>query len=196
MCVCVCLCVFTQQNCLSAKINQPTATPWGWGSSRRDHDLREASLALLRAAVPSSMATVAQTTGSCPATTGVPDFKSFLNFSRDCSMVTEKKKLAEAQEDCWGCGVSGVLWTSPAGQHVVGARELCLASPTWQRDSVLYCHQSLDDLYCFARQRQVSNHTKPWLFTAKSALPGDRQKCTSVERMKSISCMEDVLNHL
>lgn len=93
MCVCVCLCVFTQQNCLSAKINQPTATPWGWGSSRRDHDLHEASLALLRAAVPSSMATVAQTTGSCPATTGVPDFKSFLNFSRDCSMVMEKKKV-------------------------------------------------------------------------------------------------------
>lgn len=44
-------------------------------------------------------------------------------------MVTEKKKLAEAQEDCWGCGVSGVLWTSPAGQRVVSARELCLASP-------------------------------------------------------------------
>lgn len=91
--------------------------------------MREASRALLRAAVPSSMATVAQTTGSWPATTGVPDFKSFLNFSRDCSMVTEKKKLAEAQEDCWGCGVSGVLWTSPAGQRVVSARELCLASP-------------------------------------------------------------------
>lgn len=92
--------------------------------------MHEPSLALLRAAVPGSMATVAQTTGSCPTTTGVPDFKSFLNFSRDCSMVTEKKKLAEAQEACWGYGVSGVLWTSPARQRVFGARELCLASPT------------------------------------------------------------------
>lgn len=67
--------------------------------------MREPSLALLRAAVPGSMATVAQTTGSCPTTTGVPDFKSFLNFSRDCSMVTEKKKIGR------GAGSLLGLWS-------------------------------------------------------------------------------------
>lgn len=128
MCVCVCLCVFTQQNCLSAKINQPTATPWGWGSSRRDHDLREASLALLRAAVPSSMATVAQTTGSCPATTGVPDFKSFLNFSRDCSMVTEKKKSWQRRRKIAGA----VEWVACSGHLQLGSMLSVPESSAWQ----------------------------------------------------------------
>ena len=42
--------------------------------------------------LPGLVATTTQTTRPFPATTGVPDFQSFLNFSRDCSMIMEKKK--------------------------------------------------------------------------------------------------------
>lgn len=41
--------------------------------------------------LPGSVATTTQTTRPFPATTGVPDFQSFLNFSRDCSMTMGKK---------------------------------------------------------------------------------------------------------
>ena len=63
--------------------------------------------------LPGLVATTTQTTQPFPATTGVPDFQSFLNFSRDCSMITEKKK------NSWTRGrkiVEGVKWmVCPAG---------------------------------------------------------------------------------
>lgn len=58
--------------------------------------------------LPGLVATTTQTTRPFPATTGVPDFQSFLNFSRDCSMITEKKK-----KNSWTRGrkiVEGVKW--------------------------------------------------------------------------------------
>lgn len=63
--------------------------------------------------LPGLVATTTQTTRPFPATTGVPDFQSFLNFSRDCSMITEKKKkkqLDKRKKDSRGCEVNGVPW--------------------------------------------------------------------------------------
>ena len=99
MCVCVCVCVSRDrlENILSAKTNKRKKKKKNNQSNSPRSEvllafflqtektlvLKWPLTGLAFVQLPGSVATTTQTTQPFPATTGVPDFQSFLNFSRD-----------------------------------------------------------------------------------------------------------------
>ena len=131
VCVCVCVCVSRDrlENILSAKTNKRKKKKKTQSNSPGSEVLLAFFLQTEKTLVlkwpltglafvqlPGSVATTTQTTRPFPATTGVPDFQSFLNFSRDCSMIMGKK-------NSWTRGrkiVEGVKWVVCLGASLTG----------------------------------------------------------------------------